>query len=421
MSDNREPKVEIIAVGSELLTPYYQDTNSLYLTQHLNDLGLKVSFKSIIGDSLDDLREGIKVALRRADLIMTIGGLGPTQDDRTRDAFAAAIGKDMIFKQEILEQIKKRFSRRNLVMTPDNKKQAYIIEGSEILKNKNGTAPGLWIKTGSQTAVLLPGPPHELKPMFESLVLPRLQVYRRKSSHRKILKITGLTESKIESLISDLYPHGPDLNLTVLAYPGQIEIHITGYSDENDFEAEDKVCKLEEKIYSRLGENIFSNSGEELEETVGKLLIRFGATVAVAESCTGGLLGHRITNVPGSSNYFIHGVQAYSNEAKIQLLGVPQAMLEAHGAVSAEVAETMAAGVRKIARSDYGMAITGIAGPSSGSEEDKPVGLVFTALAWTGGVDVKKNLFLGNREMIKYHSSQKALDMLRRHLLQHCP
>jgi nicotinamide-nucleotide amidase len=418
MSDNREPKVEIIAVGSELLTPYYQDTNSLYLTQHLNDLGLKVSFKSIIGDNWDDLCEGIKIALRRADLIMTIGGLGPTQDDRTREAFAAALGKDLIFKQEILEQIKKRFGRRNLVMTPENQKQAYIIKGSEILENQNGTAPGLWIETGSQTAVLLPGPPQELKPMFESLVLPRLQVYRRSSSHRKTLKITGLTESKIESLISDLYPHELDLNLTILAYPGQIEIHLTGYSDENDFSAEDKVGKLEEKIYSRLGENIFSNNGEELEETVGTLLRRIGATVAVAESCTGGLLGHRITNVPGSSDYFIQGVQAYSNAAKIQLLGVPRSVVNTHGAVSAAVAETMAAGIRRIARSDYGIAITGIAGPAGGSE-DKPVGLVFTALAQTEGVDVKKNLFLGNREMIKYRSSQKALDMLRRHLLHH--
>ena len=418
MIADRALKVEIIAVGSELLTPYYQDTNSLYLTQHLNDLGLEVSFKTIVGDSWDDLLLGIKVAMSRADLILTIGGLGPTQDDRTREVFAAALKRNLVFKKEILEQIKMRFNNLNLVMTPDNKKQAYIIEGSEALENKNGTAPGIWIKVRAQTIVLLPGPPHELEPMFESLVLPRLQDYRQGFSHRKVLKTTGLTESKIESLISDLYPKEPDLNLTVLAYPGQIECHITGHSYDKKSQAEYKVHKLAEEMYSRLGENVFSRSGEELEEVVGKLLMQSHSTLAVAESCTGGFLGHRITNVPGSSNYFIQGVQAYSNEAKIQLLRVPQAMIAAHGAVSSKVAEAMASGLRKMAHVDYGLAITGIAGPS-GHSKDKPVGLVFTALAGTGGTQVEKNLFTGSREMIKYRSSQKALDMLRRNLLQH--
>jgi nicotinamide-nucleotide amidase len=411
-------RVEIIAVGTELLTPYYQDTNSLYLTQHLNDLGLTVSFKTIVGDRWDDLQEGIKVALNRANLIITIGGLGPTQDDQTREVIASVLGRDLVFKKEILDQIKARFKHRKLIMTPTNKKQAYIISGAEFLENKNGTAPGLWIEEGRKVILLLPGPPQELKPMFESFVLPRLQAYRQGFGHRMVLKITGLTESKIESLISDLYPTDPDLNLTVLAYPDQIELHITGHAKDGTSQAKNIVIELEKKISMRLGENIFSRAGEELEEVVGKLLASSSSTVSVAESCTGGLLGHRITNVPGSSSYFSQGVQVYSNEAKAQILGVPRNLITTYGAVSAEVAESMARQIRKIADSDYGLAITGIAGPTGGSQE-KPVGLVFTALAWKEGVQVDKNLFLGNREMIKYRSSQKALDMLRRHFIRY--
>lgn len=417
MKTQKNPKIEILAVGTELLTPFFQDTNSLYLTQRLNELGLDVSFKTIVGDERDDLLLCIKDACSRANLIIATGGLGPTQDDRTREVFAEVLNRKLIYKKEITQKIEKRFKHRGMHVPPVNEKQSFIIEGAEILENKNGTAPGLWIDTGSEIIILLPGPPHELKPMFESAVFPRLEKTQSKYTKRITIKITGLTESKIESLISDLYPEEPDCKLGILAYPGQIEIHLTGHSKESTSQAKEKTDRLAKSLLERLGNNVFSTSGEELEEIIGKLLTARKETLAVAESCTGGLLGHRITNVPGSSNYFLQGVQVYSNKAKNQILGVPSDLIEKYGAVSSEVAQCMASSIRENAQASYGLSITGIAGPSGGTTE-KPVGLVYTALSWENGMESKKNLFLGNRKIIKFQSSQKALDMLRRHLLK---
>ncbi len=417
MSTKKRLTVEVMAVGSELLTPYYQDTNSLYLTERLNELGMEVSYKTVVSDNWDELLLCINQALSRANLIMAIGGLGPTRDDRTREAFAAALGRKLIFKEEILRKIEERFKRRGLSMPAVNKKQAYIIDGAEPLENRNGTAPGLWLETGMNKIVLLPGPPVELKPMFDTSVWPRLQKFRAGYAARKVLKITGLTESEVETLISNIYPQSPDLNVTTLCYPGQIELHLTAHSRESQRKAEAKAKILAKKFLNRLKENAFSEQGEELEEVVGNLLRGKKKTLAVAESCSGGLLGHRITNVSGSSDYFLMGVVAYSNEAKMNILGLPSDLLNKHGAVSSQVAKAMAEAVREKARSSYGLAITGIAGPTGGTPE-KPVGLVYIALEWDKGSEVSKNLFLGKREFIKFQSSQKALDMLRRHLLQ---
>jgi len=411
----KELKIEIIAVGSELLTPYYQDTNSLYLTRQINDLGMSISLKTIAGDDLDDLIYCFKQAQQRSDLILTIGGLGPTLDDKTCEAVSASLNRKLFFKKEILHQIKNRFRKRNISMPSVNKKQAYIIEGAEILNNKNGTAPGLWVEFTTKVFILLPGPPEELKAMFEDQVLPRLLNLRQGYQARLVLKIAGLTESKTESLISDLYPEENGLEMTTLAYPGQIEIHLTGFSISSFKQAENRTIKLSMLIRDRLREHVFSVSGEKLEEVIGKLLSRDHSTLATAESCTGGLLGHRITNVPGSSDYFLQGVQVYSNTAKIKLLGISEALIETQGAVSQKVAEKMAEKIREKAQSSYGLAITGIAGPGGGTKE-KPVGLVYTSLAWKNGVTTDKNLFPGNREIIKFRSSQKALDMLRRFL-----
>lgn len=413
----KEQKIEIMAVGSELLTPYFQDTDSLYLTRRLNELGMAVTYKSIVGDEWESLVRCIKVALSRADFIIAVGGLGPTQDDRTREAYAFVLGRKLIYKHELLEKIKSRFKKRNLSMPSMNKKQAYIIEGSEILENRYGTAPGLWLAFGSKIVILLPGPPHEMITMFESYVWPRLINYHKGFTSRRILKITGLTESKTDALLVDLHPKTPSLRLTTLAYPGQIEIHLTSHSGRSLSCAEVKIQRLETKILERLGKHVFSCSGEEIEEVVGKLLTKNRKTLAVAESCTGGLLGHRLTNVSGSSNYFVLGAVAYSNESKALLLGVRPELIQNHGSVSPEVAQAMAENVREKSASDYGVGITGIAGPEGGTEE-KPVGLVYVALAWKKGVTVTKNLFLGNRETIKFQSSQKALDMLRRHLIK---
>ena len=418
MTDSRRTKIEILAVGSELLTPYHLDTNSLFLTRHLNQLGMRVSFKTVVGDEEDELASCIRTASERSDLILIMGGLGPTQDDRTRETLAAALGKRLIFRESLWEQIQDRFRRRGISISEVNRKQAFVIEGSMPLENPNGTAPGAWLVSGGQTYVLLPGPPREIQPMFLSLVLPRLQAKREGFQVRKALKIAGLTESKTEDLISDLYPGiMPDIDLTVLASPGQIEIHLTAFSNLSGEDAGEKLTRPVAAISERLGENIFTLADEELEDVIGKLLRENRYTLATAESCTGGLLGHRITNVPRSSAYFLEGVQVYSNQAKIRLLDVPASLLEEHGAVSPQVASAMAENVRRISGATFGLGITGIAGPGGGTEE-KPVGLVYISLAGMGDTQIEKNLFLGGRESVKQRSAQKALDMLRRRLLR---
>lgn len=403
-----------MAVGSELLNPYFQDTNSLYLTQRLNDLGMKVNSKSIIGDDWDDLVYSIQKALDRSDLIFAIGGLGPTQDDRTREAFSWVLQKKLVFKKELFRKIEQRFQKRGISMPSVNKKQAYIISEAEILNNENGTAPGLWVQSDSKDIILLPGPPHEFKPIFEQSVWPRLQKHRQGYLKRRVLKITGLTESRVESLISDIHIHAPTLSLSLVAYPGQVEIHLCGYSQKRLHLAERDAEELKNSLLNRLHESVFSTRGEELEEVVGKILVQEGKSVAVAESCTGGLVAHRITNIPGSSRYFIDGLVVYSNEAKSCFLGVTPELINKHGAVSSQVAEAMAEGVRARSGADFGLSTTGIAGPTGGTLQ-KPVGLTFTALAWKGGTTVERNCFLGNRENVKFQASQKALDMLRRH------
>jgi nicotinamide-nucleotide amidase len=410
-------RVEIIAVGSELLTPYFQDTNSLYLSARLNDLGRTVAFKTIVSDNSEDLRQCLREALRRTGLVMVMGGLGPTGDDITRQAVAGALGRDLVLQRDVLERIEDRFRSRGLLMPRSNKKQALIIRGAAVLPNRNGTAPGQLIRVGGKEIVLLPGPPHELRPMCEESVWPALGIKQGGHLARAILRTTGLTESMVESLISDLYPKRGDLGLTILASPGQIEVHLWAYSVESRASADKKLHRLKSRLVKRLRTHIFSEHGESLEEIVGLLLKKQKKTLAVAESCSGGLISHRLTNVPGSSDYFLEGAIAYSNAAKIDLLAVPPDLIEAHGAVSFPVARAMAMGIRRRARADLGLAVTGIAGPTGGSP-DKPIGLVFTALAWPGGTEVQKNLFLGKREQVKLQSAQKALDLVRRHLLQ---
>jgi nicotinamide-nucleotide amidase len=411
-------KIEIIAVGSELLTPFFLDTNSLYLSERLNDLGQDVSFKTIVGDNREDLLFCIRKALAFANFLLVMGGLGPTEDDITREVMAEALHRKLIFHEEILQKIEARFKRRGINMPATNKKQAYVIKGAEIFENKNGTAPGQWLVQGRTRIVLLPGPPHELKPMFEEFVWPKLHELELGHMARKTLKTTGLTESEVESLIHDLYPKDrDDLRLTVLASPGQIELHLTAFSPLSARDSEAKIEAFARPILDRLGDNVFSTSGEELEEVVGALLRDRKKTLATAESCTGGLLANRLTNISGSSDYFMEGLITYSDQAKNLRLDVPLALIQSYGAVSPEVAQAMAVGVRRKAKASFGLAVTGIAGPTGGTPE-KPVGLVYAALAQEHGADVEKNIFLGKREQIKFQSSQKALDMLRRYLLK---
>ncbi|MFQ6069122.1 MAG: competence/damage-inducible protein A [Candidatus Aminicenantales bacterium] len=408
MKIDKDSALELIIIGSELLTPYFTDKNSIYLTRELNSLGMEVTFKTTVGDDLKNLMTAIRESLHRAQLIFATGGLGPTRDDNTREAFAEVLQKKLIFDEQVLRRIEARFRQRGIAMPAVNRKQAYIIEGAEVIENQHGTAPGMWLETESRIIVLLPGPPHELVPMCENSVWPRLRKMGLTTTKRKIIKMADTTESEVESQISDLYQATGEVKISTLAYPGQIEIHLSSSSEE-------ALAEMEGKIKERIKEKIFSTQGEELEEVVGLLLRKRNATLAVAESCTGGLLGNRLTNVPGSSDYFILGVVAYSNEAKIRELDVPSALLIKKGAVSEEVALAMARGVRIKAGSAYGLGITGIAGPGGGSRE-KPVGLVHIACDFEEKALCSKNIFLGSRERIKFQATQKALDMLRKEL-----
>lgn len=410
-------RVLILAVGSELLTPYHQDTNSLYLSERLNSLGLEVSFKTIVGDDESDLVLMLEEAARLADLILVMGGLGPTADDRTRDAAARAFGLKLIPAPEVLGRIEARFKRRGLPMPDSKRKQGLVLEGSEVLPNEVGTAPGLWLDWRGKTVVLLPGPPHELKSMFDRQVLPRLEPLREGFLRHISLKIAGLTESAVEDRMTGLYPRDTRLKITTLARPGQIELHLRSFSVESPEDARARMKPLEDALLAEFGEDVFSTGGESLEEVVGCLLRARNKTLACAESCTGGLIGHRLTNVPGSSEFFLGGMTVYSNGAKTKWLGVPEDVLAEAGAVSERTAAAMASCVRWAAGADFGLAVTGIAGPGGGSAE-KPVGFVHAALAWDGGLDTAKNLFLGNRDLVKFQSSQKALDMLRRRLMR---
>jgi len=407
--------IEIIAVGSELLTPDFQDTNSLDLTRSLHDLGLSVSRKTIVGDHRQDLSLALLNALSFAELILITGGLGPTGDDLTREAVADALGRTLVFREDILAGIEERFRLRGKPMPGPNRRQAFIVEGAEVLANSAGTAPGLWIEAGTKRLILLPGPPHEMKTVFREHVRPRLAARRQGFAARRILRTTGLTESEVEERISGLYPESDDIRLTVLASPGRIDLHVAAFSVRDEAGASAKADALTSELRPKLGTAVYTEIEEEMETVVGALLLRSGQTVATAESCSGGFLAHRLTNVPGSSNFFRGGFVAYANEAKIRDLGVPAEQIDEHGAVSAPVAEAMARGARIVTGADLALAVTGIAGPDGGMP-GKPVGLVFVALSSAAGDHSLANRFFGLREGIKFQSSQKALDLLRGYL-----
>lgn len=411
-------KAEIVAVGTELLTPFFQDTNSLFLAGRLDDLGLAVSFKTIVGDDDRDLRRVLRAALGRSRLVLVMGGLGPTEDDRTREALAAVLGRRLVLDARVLGAIRERFRRGGAPMTAPNRKQAYILEGAEVLPNPNGTAPGLWLETPRHWIALLPGPPHELRPMFDDQVRPRLAGLAKGVTLRRVLRLTGIGESLMESRIKDVYADVPAaVTVTTLASPGDLAIHLVYRGPGPEGRAEGVLEPLERKLRARLGAYVYSYDGETMEAAVGRLLRDGGLTLACAESCTGGLIGHRLTNVPGSSAYFLESAVVYSNGAKTRRLRIPAPLLEAHGAVSAAVARAMARGVRATSGADLGLAVTGIAGPDGGTPR-KPVGLVYMALAEARGVTVEKALFWGGREQVKFHASQRALNMVRKSLIK---
>lgn len=407
---------EIIAIGSELLTPARTDTNGLWLTEKLNLIGIEVKQKTVVGDDDARLEEAIKDALRRSHVIIMTGGLGPTEDDVTRKVAARALGRRLLLDEKALETIREKFARMGRKMPEINSRQAMAIEGAEILDNPNGTAPGLYIEHEGHEVVLLPGPPREMHPMFENYVAPKLAARAGEVRvARRVLRVSGMGESTVDELIAPVYTQFKNPQTTILFNKSEVEIHLTAQG-KTEQEAELLIDGLSGQIEERLGDAVFAFRGERMEEVVGLRLAVAGFTVATAESCTGGLIAKRLTEIAGSSSYFKEGVVTYSNEAKMRLLGVPSEMLEERGAVSAEVAEAMAEGVRLRAETDFGLSVTGVAGPGGGSAA-KPVGLVYIALSDDAHTEHRKLMIPGDRQLIRWRSSQAALDLLRRRLI----
>lgn len=411
---------EIIAVGSEMLTPHRQDTNSLYLTGKLNDLGVEVRFKSVVGDLAEDLTAAAKLGMRRSDIIIFMGGLGPTEDDLTREAVAEALGLKLVRDLAIIAKLEERFAKRGYKFSPNNAKQADVIESAAVLPNANGTAPGQWISGKydgkDRILILLPGPPMELKGLFEAECIARLKA-KIPELHIAVreLKIALMPESQVDAKVAPIYKTFTDVQTTILAGAGEIQFHLR-CQKPSQAEAEVRVEELAEKIENELGDSVFSRKGESLEQIVSYLLQMRSMTLAVAESCTGGLLAQRITSISGSSRYFLGGAIVYSNELKTQFANVPKALIDKHGAVSREVAAALAEGIRKRCLSSYGIGITGVAGPTGGTEQ-KPVGLVYVALAGDEGTQVVERNFPGDRKRIRWFATQQALEMVRRALL----
>lgn len=411
---------EIIAVGSEMLTPYRMDTNSLYLTDQLNQLGVDVIFKSVVGDNLRRLVAATQHALFRSDIVIFSGGLGPTEDDLTREAVAEALGMGLRRNEEILSRLEQRFAERGWKMSANNAKQADVLDGATILPNPNGTAPGQWLSgqfDGREHIILLlPGPPHEMKGIFENEARERLRA-KIPPAHlfTRTLRIAMLGESTVDARVSPIYKRYPDVETTILAGGGEIELHFTSRGATVDA-AQARADEVAGLVEDELEDAVFSRNGESLEQIVGYWLQMRNASVAVAESCTGGLLAERITSISGSSRYFLGGAVVYSNQLKTDFAGVPEDMIHRHGAVSREVAAALAEGIRYRCESTLGVGITGVAGPGGGTAE-KPVGLVFHAVASDSGTEVIQRNFPGDRKRIRRFASTMALDMVRKKLM----
>jgi len=409
-------RAEILAVGSELLGALRVDTNSLWLTAQLLETGIVVGARATVADDRELLESALRTALSRSEVVITTGGLGPTADDLTREAAAGALGRRLVRDASLLEGLRERFARFSRVMSPTNEQQADLIEGAKALPNPRGTAPGQRVLHDGRLLFLLPGPPGEMKPMFEREVRPEL---RERSGGRvvrtRVLRIAGMGESNVDQVAAPLYRTFENPRTTILGAAGQVELHLVGEGKTAE-EAESHIEELARGLRDLLPGRIFSEDGRELPEVVGHLLRERGLSLAVAESCTGGLLTARLTDVPGSSAFLERSFVTYSNRSKAEELGVSPDIIEAHGAVSSEVAAAMAAGARRVAGTSVGIGITGIAGPDGGTPE-KPVGLVYVALDSDDGSRVRRGIYPGDRERVRYQATQVALEMLRRAIL----
>ena len=419
---------EIIAVGSEMLTPHRQDTNSLYLTAGLNDLGVSVAFKTIVGDNRRHLTAAIRIALNRADIVLLSGGLGPTEDDLTRECLAEALHLELRRDEGLLQSLAQRFAARNMTMPANNARQADVLAGATILPNANGSAPGQWLdvifpcldgQSFRKLVILLPGPPKELKPLFDNDCKARLAATL-PANHlaRRMLRMALIPESQVDSRTAPIYQQFPDVETTILAGHAEIQLHFLCVKPTLA-EAEARVDAVLDLVAAEMGDDIFSFNGESLEEVVLLMLGVRSHTLSIAESCTGGWLGERLTAVPNSSRVFVGGAIAYSDRSKTALADVPAYLVEEHGAVSDPVARALAEGIRRRTGSTLGLSITGIAGPAiaRGPDAAKPVGLVYIALTDGEDTQVRQLHITGDRERVRLWSTQHALEMLR-HFLQ---
>ncbi|MFH1238621.1 MAG: competence/damage-inducible protein A [bacterium] len=420
---------ELICVGSELLMGHL-NTDSAFIGQKLAELGIKLNLETSVRDDKTNMETIFQEALKRSSLIIITGGLGPTFDDLTRPVLADVLEKKLLFNKEVMGAIAYLFAQRDIVMPKENEKQAYIIEGTKVIPNKTGTAPGMIIELNnkpasgwqaSSTIIVLPGPPREVQPMMKDTVMPFLKnKFKGKIIKTYVLHVAGVTECEVDQRIKNIVEtekrlEGAELEFSLLAHPSVVEVKIVGLGN-NEMVIEGLIGKAVEELKECLKNDIFGENDQTMESAVGYLLGKKRATLAIAESCTGGLLGNIITNSPGSSLYFKGGIVAYSNEMKKNILKVPDELLIQHGAVSEPVALAMAKGARDLCKSDFTLAVTGIAGPR-GATPEKPVGLVYIALAAKDEEIVKEYHFIGSRQEIKFVSAMAALDLLRRKLL----
>ena len=412
-------KSEIIAVGSEMLTPFRQDTNSLYLTEKLNEIGVIVTFKTIVGDRRKDLVNAIRTALSRIDILVIMGGLGPTEDDLTREAVADALGLKIRRDGPLVAALAARAAHWRMPLPSNNLKQADVLEGATILPNANGSAPGQWLDTAfdghRKLIMLVPGPPSECKPLFDEECLPRLRaIVPPRHIAKRTLRAAMIAESHADKLLAPIYTTYTDVETTILAHAGDIQLTLL-CSKANAAAAQARVDELGGKLEEALEDWLYSSEGESLEQIVLYYLDFRQSTLAVAESCTGGMVAARITSVAGASRSFLGGAIVYSDALKHAFAGVPPELIAQHGAVSAEVAKALATGIRLRTGATLGLAVTGIAGPT-GATEEKPVGLVHIALSSADKVEAIEKTFRGDRTRVREWTTTQALDLLRRRL-----
>ncbi|HEY9060463.1 MAG TPA: competence/damage-inducible protein A [Pseudobacteroides sp.] len=409
-------KAEILAVGTELLMGQIANTNAQYISGRLPEVGVGVYYHTVVGDNPSRLKDCLDLALKRSDIVIMTGGLGPTKDDLTKETVAEAFGRELVLHQESLDKIKEFFDKIQRTMTESNKKQAFLPEGSLIIENNNGTAPGCIIEDGSKVVVMLPGPPKEMKPMFDETVLA---YFSKKASFKlvsKFLRIFGIGEAAMEERIIDLIDNQTNPTIAPYAKDGEVTLRVTARC-QNEEEGDTLIKPVIEEIKNRLGEAVYSVDNKNMEEVAGELLIKNNISISFAESCTGGLLSARITEIPGISAVLAGSMVTYSNDIKANNLGVKEETLNTYGAVSSYTAEEMAVNIRKVMNTKLGLSITGIAGPDGGAD-DKPVGLVYIALADENGVECTRLNLWGNRNRIRNNTVLNALDIIRRYILK---